>query len=160
MNWYYSKDGTQHGPIAQQELQAKLQSGEVKQDALLWREGMSDWTAANQLSEFTSTSPAAGNTPYSTPVSQPGALPATPPPTYLWQAIVVTLFCCMPLGIPAIVFASKVEALHARGNLQGSLDASRKAKMWCMWSFGIGIAFIAIYFLLVVVGATASASGY
>lgn len=160
MNWYYSKDGAQHGPVTQPDLQAKIRSGEVAHDALVWREGMTDWTAAHQLAEFAQGPLAAGSAPYTTPVSQLGGAVGASPPTYLWQAIVVTLFCCMPLGIPAIVFASKVDGLHARGDVQGSLDASRKAKMWCLWSFGIGIGFIALYFLLVVVGATASASGY
>jgi hypothetical protein len=160
MNWYYSKEGSQHGPVTQQELQAKLQSGEVARDALVWREGMGDWLAANQLAEFAVAPASAGGAPYAPPVSQLGAGQFGTPPTYLWQAIVVTLFCCMPLGIPAIVFASKVDGLHARGDVQGSLDASRKAKMWCWWSFGIGLAFIGLYLLLMIVGATASVSGY
>lgn len=40
---------------------------------------------------------------------QPGGT-ATPPqkiPNYLAQSILVTVFCCLPLGIPAIVFSAR-----------------------------------------------------
>src|SRR5437762_2059610 len=42
---------------------------------------------------------------------QPGSAappPAQPIPNYLAQAILVTVFCCLPFGIPAIVFAAQV----------------------------------------------------
>ncbi|MCK4564001.1 MAG: CD225/dispanin family protein [Verrucomicrobia bacterium] len=63
-------------------------------------------------------------------------------PNYLWQSIVVTLLCCLPLGIPAIVFAAKVNGLVTAGQIEEAKAASSKAKMWCWLSFGIGIVVI------------------
>ena len=153
MNWYYSKDGAQHGPVTQEELQAKIRSGEVSASSLVWRDGMSDWTAANQLAEFATSQPVVATgvpAPYSPPASQMGAGYQAPIPNYLWQSIVVTLFCCLPFGIAAIVFASKVDTLRASGNIAEATEASRKAKMWCWWSFGLGLGFIVLYLMLVV----------
>ncbi len=53
MNWYFSKDGAQHGPLPEGKLQAKLRSGEISADALVWRDGMTDWTPASKLAELT-----------------------------------------------------------------------------------------------------------
>jgi hypothetical protein len=66
-------------------------------------------------------------------------------PTYLAQAILVTLFCCWPLGIPAIVYAAQVNGKLGRGDIAGAEEASRKAKMWCWWSFGLGLVGILFY---------------
>jgi len=70
-------------------------------------------------------------------------------PNYLTQAILVTLLCCPPLGIPAIVFASQVNGHMRSGNFPAAVEASNKAKMFCWISFGLGLAILAIY---VVVG--------
>jgi uncharacterized membrane protein YvbJ len=68
-------------------------------------------------------------------------------PNYLIQSILVTIFCCLPLGIPAIVFASQVNTKAQAGDLDGAMVASRKAKMWCWWSFGLGIITSILYVL-------------
>ena len=65
-----------------------------------------------------------------------------PIPNYLVQSILVTLFCCMPLGIPAIVFASQVNGKIAAGDTAGAREASRLAKIWCWWSFGCGLVVV------------------
>ncbi len=80
----------------------------------------------------------------------------TPPPAvipnYLVQSILVTLFCCWPFGIPAIVLAAKVNGLAASGNIAGALDASNKAKMWCWISFGLGLVTLIGYAGLMLIG--------
>lgn len=60
-------------------------------------------------------------------------------PNYLVPAIISTLCCCIPFGIPAIVFASQVNSKIAGGDYDGAREASRKAKMWTMVAFGVGI---------------------
>lgn len=85
----------------------------------------------------------------------PGAPQAYPPqqapyggipqiPTYLVHAILVTLFCCVPFGIVAIVYAAQVSGKLQAGDYQGALDSSGKARMWCWISFGLGLAAILI----------------
>lgn len=75
MDWYYSKDAAQHGPVALEDLQAKIRSGEVAPDALVWRDGMLDWAAATTVPDLISASPAAPDSAVS--VYTP---PATPLP--------------------------------------------------------------------------------
>jgi uncharacterized paraquat-inducible protein A len=60
-------------------------------------------------------------------------------PNYLAQAILCTIFCCLPFGIPAIIFAAQVNTKAAAGDIQGALDSSRKARMWCWIAFAVGV---------------------
>ena len=80
-------------------------------------------------------------------------------PNYLVQSILVTLFCCLPLGIPAIVFAAQVNGKVQSGDIQGAMESSRTAKMWCWLSFGLGLLLSVIWFVLQVVAVAAGAAG-
>jgi hypothetical protein len=82
-------------------------------------------------------------------------------PNYLVQAILVTLCCCQPFGIVAIVFAAQVNSKLAAGDMYGAQDSSDKAKMWCWWGFGVGAAFYALLVLFQLLGflTTLSSSG-
>jgi hypothetical protein len=172
MQWYYAKGGAQMGPVAVEELKGKISAGEVGPTDLVWREGMGDWTPAGQVAELralpevpsapsvTAATPSAmpgtvmPASPYQTPAATGyggGFLPTEKIPNYLWQSIVVTLFCCWPLGIPAIVFAAKVDGMVARGDIAGARDASNKSKMWCWWSFGSGLFVIVAYVAFVAI---------
>ncbi|QSH42577.1 CD225/dispanin family protein [Lentisphaerota bacterium] len=62
-----------------------------------------------------------------------------PPPTYLVWAILLTIFCCLPFGIPAIVYASQVNSKWAAGNFDGARESSRKAKFWFLLGLCIGL---------------------
>jgi hypothetical protein len=66
----------------------------------------------------------------------------TPPPNYLWQSIVVTLCCCLPLGIVSIIFAAQVNSKWAQGDAAGAQDASQKAKMFMLIGLGVGLVVI------------------
>lgn len=95
--------------------------------------------------------PAQSYTPPPPPASSYGSGPGygTPAPTipnYLWQSIVVTLCCCLPLGVVAIVFAAQVNSKLAAGDIAGAQDASRKAKMFCLIAVGIGLLVNIIWF--------------
>lgn len=86
-------------------------------------------------------------------------MPGVPPlpmyrsiPNYLVHAILVTLFCCLPFGIVAIVFAAQVNSRLQAGDIQGALDCSNKAKMWSWIAFGLGFAVVLIYVFLVLLG--------
>ena len=71
------------------------------------------------------------------------------PTTYLWQSILVTILCCLPLGIPAIVYASKVDNLFLRGDIVGAERASRTARSFCIW--GLLTALILLLFYVIIV---------
>jgi len=77
-------------------------------------------------------------------------------PNHLVWAILCTLFCCLPGGIVAIIYASKVDGLVAAGDVAGAQAASDSAKMWCMISAGVGAVFAILWVCLSVFGAIAS----
>lgn len=72
----------------------------------------------------------------------PSAAAGAQIPNYLWQSIVVTLCCCLPLGIVSIIFAAQVNSKLAQGDIAGARDASQKAKMFALIGFGVGIVVI------------------
>jgi hypothetical protein len=93
---------------------------------------------------------AAGAAPY-TPPPPPASFGATPSagvgaqiPNYLWQSIVVTLCCCLPLGIVGIIFAAQVNSKLAQGDIAGARDASQKAKMFTLIGFAVGLVIIVL----------------
>jgi hypothetical protein len=159
MQWYYSKNGVQLGPVGVAELRAKLATGEVAPSELVWRDGMSDWVPASLVPELMGQAPPApviaggSSSPYAPPVQMTTAVgtlgDAHGPriPNYLWQSIVVTVLCCLPFGIPAIVYAAKVDSLRASGDIPGAMQASANAKMWAWVSFGCGLAVYGLWFL-------------
>lgn len=65
-------------------------------------------------------------------------------PNYLWQSIVVTLCCCLPLGIVGIIFAAQVNSKLAQGDVAGARDASQKAKMFTLIGFAVGLIIIVL----------------
>lgn len=155
MEWFYAKDGKQEGPVDLATLQAKLQSGDLRPTDLIWKKGMAEWTAIEEVTEVSTPTPseAPAGVPAVPEAGQPGS-PVVPErvPNYLVQAILVTVFCCIPFGIPAIVFAAKVDGLAARGDYAGAREASDRARMWCWISFGCGVVGAIAYSILIVVG--------
>lgn len=43
MNWYYEKNGSQQGPVPVEELLRLLETHEITNTTLVWREGQGDW---------------------------------------------------------------------------------------------------------------------
>ena len=62
-----------------------------------------------------------------------------PPPSYLAWAIISTLCCCIPFGVVAIVYASKVNSLWARGDMYGAQKASKRAQLWTILAIVLGL---------------------
>ena len=95
--------------------------------------------------------------PQATPPPQAYAPPygyAHPPqvPNYLVQAILVTVFCCLPFGIVSIIYAAQVSGKVALGDMAGAVHASKQAKLFAWISFGIGGGVILAYALLIAIG--------
>lgn len=93
--------------------------------------------------------PQASYTPPPPRFDTPSAPPVGPQvPNYLVQSILVTLCCCLPLGIVAIIFAAQVNSKLAQGDVAGAMEASKNAKMWCWIAFGLGLVAIVIWMLV------------
>jgi hypothetical protein len=84
------------------------------------------------------------------PHGNEAGMPAEPISNHLVEAILVTLFCCIPFGIVAIVFAAQVNSKIAAGDVQGALDASHKAQTWTWVSFICGLIPAILGFLVVI----------
>jgi hypothetical protein len=165
--WFYTKNGQQVGPVDEAELRNLLSSGQVASSELVWKDGMANWVAASTVPELADTT--GGEIPLAPappPSRQPvqalpyGGYPSPTPqyasgsvPNYLTQSILVTICCCWPLGIPAIVFAAQVNGKLAVGDYAGAVEASNKAKMFCWISFGLGLLVIVGYALVGVISA-------
>lgn len=66
---------------------------------------------------------------------------------WLMESILITVLCCVPLGIGGIVNALKVDRLAAEGDLAGARDASSKAKLFVVIGVVLGIVFSVFYVL-------------
>ena len=80
-------------------------------------------------------------------------------PTYLAQAILVTLLCCLPFGIVAIVYAAQVSGKLSAGDYQGALETSNKARTWCWVAFLAGVIPAVIYLIIMLVAGLGGALG-
>lgn len=84
--------------------------------------------------------------------------PAPKPDNYLVWAILSTICCCLPFGIVAIVYASKVDSYYATNQVQLAYDASSKAKNWIIAAAATGVVIDIIYFLVYGLSALAAFS--
>ncbi len=60
------------------------------------------------------------------------------PDDHLIASILATCFCCMPLGIIAIVQSCRSESLYRQGRYEEALRASNSAADWGNLSFILG----------------------
>ena len=84
------------------------------------------------------------------PLQKPAAVNVK---SHLIDAILATIFCCLPFGIVAIVYASKVSTLVAQGRIAEAQAASKTANTWVWVSAGLGIAVGVLYFIAGLAGA-------
>lgn len=84
-----------------------------------------------------------------TPPPPPTDAPANVP-NYLVPAI-ISVFCCWPLAIVAIIFAAQVNSKVASGDIAGAIDSSKKAKLFSFISIGLGLAVIIFYVIFIVI---------
>lgn len=78
-----------------------------------------------------------------------------PPKTWLTESILVTLLCCLPLGIAAIIQSNKVSTFIATEKAEEAQKASESAKNMVYLSAGLGLACYAVVFVLSFLGALA-----
>lgn len=129
-------DGKEYGPVSAEQIQEWFRENRVNFATRVRAEEDPTWKT---LADF----------PELRPSAAAGAPPAVPLPAapvvgvrianYLWQSIAVTVCCCLPFGIPAIIFASQVNTKMAAGDLAGAQESSRKARLWCWLAFGVGL---------------------
>jgi len=154
MDYHIARNNQKLGVYPQAEVQTRYQSGEILPTDLVWCEGMPAWKPAAEV--FVGHSPAP--VPPPTPAAAPAS--ATPPPSkpdnHLVWAILATLFCCMPFGIAAIVFAAQVDSKYSGGDYAGAQQSADRAKLWLWCAFGFGFFGLLVYLGLMFFGIAAS----
>ena len=90
---------------------------------------------------------------YAAPPPPPlgGGAAAGPPDNKLVWSILVTLFCCLPFGIVAIIKSAEVNSKWAAGDVAGANQAAADAGKWIKWSVIAGVL-VAVLYLIFVVG--------
>jgi len=92
------------------------------------------------------------------PFQQPNNQQMPPQPdNYLVWAILVTVLCCLPLGVASIIYSVKVGSLYAQGDYNGAVDASQKAKKFAMIGGIGGLIFVVIYIIFMVIAGAGAA---
>ena len=107
--WFYSEDGQQKGPVPEETLREMHRNGALKDDSLVWCDGMAEWRKISSL-------PGWDDSPYATP-----AMPAQDDPVPVnwdgyeatgpqarpwvryWARTVDTLLAALFIGIPLFV---------------------------------------------------------
>lgn len=146
--YYLNERKEQQGPVGAEEL---MRTG-VGPNTLVWREGLTRWTPAGDVAElnalFLRREPAKGSAPLSYPSRSSNAGGAmSKPNNWLVVSILVTLFCCLPGGVVAIIYAAKVDNLWNSGQHEEATKAARTARTLCLASICVGLVlFILIFF--------------
>ena len=78
--------------------------------------------------------------------TMPGGAPTKSAPYLVWS-ILFTVFCCLPLGIPAIVFAAKIDSCNARGDFAAAAQNARRSKQFMIWGGVLSVVLVLLYIL-------------
>lgn len=67
--------------------------------------------------------------------------PPRPPhvPSYMTQSVLMTLCCCLPIGIVCIIKANKVNRLLRMNDYEGAEEASDSNRTWLWVGFVLGL---------------------
>jgi len=162
MTYHIARNNQQLGAFSKEDLLARYNRAEFLPTDLVWTEGMATWQPASQI--FGAPVPVSSAATYSpdtpppvpmTGIATPFSAPVAPPPkpnNNLVGAILVTLLCCWPLGIPSIVFAAQVDGKYHRGDYTGAEDSAKKSRTFMWWAIGLGIVGIIVAVMMGIAG--------
>lgn len=154
--FYLDAEGRQQGPVSGEALPRYG----VTRNTQVWSKGMTEWAPAGSVAELDSVFPPL--TPASaTPVQQ------TPqqrkPDSGLVWSILTTILCCLPTGIVAIVYSSKVDGLWYANDYEGAHRAAKTARTWNIVGVVVAVvawAIYAVFFASIFAAAVSSASAF
>ena len=148
MEYWVSINNNQVGPMSLDEVIALDPSA----DMLVWHPGMPDWDKAANLPELAHLfgddyeECVDSQTIETEPQPQPQPLqetaPAEPcPPNYLVWTVLVTVMCCVPLGVISLIYSSQVKTKYNAGDIEGAKKASSKTELWLILAFVLGLIY-------------------
>ena len=95
--------------------------------------------------------PGSGGGGYAAPPPIGGPAAGGPPDNKLVWSILVTLFCCLPFGIVAIIKSAEVNSKWSNGDVAGANQSAADAGKWIKWSVIAGVL-VGVLYLIFVVG--------
>lgn len=134
MNEYYVvRPGTQEvqGPFTLDELIRLLVNKYIGWDYLYSQPGMEGWKPIITLPEVECL--------YSGIVNAAPEPVRPMPPNYLALSILVTIFCCLPVGLVAVCKAVKVDSLWRVGLYREAQEMSDSAMLWSLIALATGL---------------------
>ena len=117
MSYYLLVNNVKEGPYSFEELLGK----NIKPNTLVWRQGFPNWKTAKDVKELYTVI-------YTSPPESKHSNHM--PKTWLVESIIVTLCCCLPTGIIAIIYATKVENYYRHAMYEQAIKSSQKAQKW------------------------------
>ena len=179
IEWFYGKEGQQYGPIDEVSLSARIATGEIGPQDLVWNEGMDSWKPLQEVRQLISIPigndsqaqdletqpPELLQSPYAPPVAGPEGASYTPGPSLpvtnglaiasmICGIFSLVLFCFCGgifLGIPAVICGHlSLNQLNVPGNVQQGRGMAI-AGLICGY---LGIAF----FIIMALGGNVSSS--
>jgi hypothetical protein len=122
------------------------------------------WDGANWTEQTRPVMPVTAASPVPPPPSgfaatgfTPGGMVNQKPNNYLVWSILVTIVCCWPVGIAAIVNAAKVDGAWSRGDYAGAQKYSANAKKFTIITAAIGGVFAAVNIVFFILAAASTA---
>lgn len=149
MRYYIIRDGKRHGPFSMEQLKEVGVSPGTK----VWHKGLEEWTDAKELPELAEITDSEVPPMPESPDGGNAETEEKPPmpKTWLVESIIVTLLCCLPFGIAAIVYATQVETAYMSKQYDTACEKSDKAKTMILWGIGIGVAFTLLYIAFLII---------
>ena len=173
MNYFIIQNGQQHGPLTLDQLRTMG----INADTPVWAQGFAGWTKAGEvpeLSELLVLTPPTNGMPATPPPyqqaqqyapqpqqygyqqysyqQQQGRQQPPMPDTWLAWAIAATILCCLPFGIVAIVYATRVSSKYQQGLYEEAEQASKNAKTWTIISAVTSLVIFFLYIILIIAG--------
>lgn len=154
--YYIMPDNRRGGPV----LPERFAEKGITVDTLVWKQGMDDWTPAGKIEElkpYVMPSVGSAEDKYEQSLSSKpnrthtmyfngNALPK--PDNNMLGAVLSTICCCVPLGIVAIIKASKVNTLYYSGQYEEAVLMADRARKWSIWALVAGVVFSIIHTML------------
>lgn len=152
--YFYLENGVQKGPATADQL-----ARAITPRTLLWREGMEDWTAAEEIPEMrallngpnTAPSETTGVTcpPPPSGVASATAIGApTKPNNYLIWSILLTLLCGSVPGMVGIALGITCNQRYAKGDYRGAELASSMARNCILVSVVLAVILLGVLLLM------------
>ncbi len=126
LTYYILENGHTVGPFTLSELA----SYPINPSTMIWLQEQSKWVKASEIEELASL------------LSASPPLPPAMPQTYLLQAVLLTIFCCFPLGVVGIYYSGQVSELYSRGEIAKAEDFAKKAKYITQLGFWMSLSLI------------------